>query len=390
MKNVNKNRIKIIFLLVIIICFITTVISPILERRNDIKKGQGYIKYVANMSVARYMHSAILLKNGNVLILGGDTHNASRIAEIYNTEASRSIRINDSNYKHRNAKIFNLSDGKVLILDAGSIEVFNPVNNLFYKTNKCIMEKECKKEHQYFNLKYSATQVDKDKVFIVKNNDLMLYNAKNNEFEHLSPFTIPRINPVIVPLNNNKILVVGGYQLKNKKNTYIQKSEIYDIFLGKSTLIHSSPPTEEIKNYIELKNQNILLMGDKSASIYNTKSNLFYKVGDLNESRTGYLPILLNNGRVLIVGGYDSSNKPIYETELYDPETEKFSIGPKLLFPRIFHQLTMLDNGTILITGGLKEPNPFNLYDILFNTNMSFQKKIELYIPEEIINNKKK
>ncbi|HEB53618.1 MAG TPA: hypothetical protein ENI87_10240, partial [bacterium] len=78
--------------------------------------------------------------------------------------------------------------------------------------------------------------------------------------------------------------------------------------------------------------------------------------------RAGHGASLLGNGKVLITGGsagFDLSNPLslltgiLGSTELFDPSTDTFSAGPTLLEPRAFHTSTTLPNGRVLIAGGI-------------------------------------
>jgi N-acetylneuraminic acid mutarotase len=62
---------------------------------------------------------------------------------------------------------------------------------------------------------------------------------------------------------------------------------------------------------------------------------------------------VLNDGRVLVVGGVSGrADSPIASTEIYDPKTKKWSMGPRLLRARSEHTATLLENGAVLVVGG--------------------------------------
>src|SRR5205807_3768672 len=62
---------------------------------------------------------------------------------------------------------------------------------------------------------------------------------------------------------------------------------------------------------------------------------------------------LLNNGKVLIAGGIDSNNSYLKTAELYDPATRTFTpITPGMNAARARHTATLVPNGTVLLSGG--------------------------------------
>lgn len=89
----------------------------------------------------------------------------------------------------------------------------------------------------------------------------------------------------------------------------------------------------------------------KSAEIYNPKTNKFTKTGNLNMLRAGAQSILLNDGKVLIVGGLVENKKgqdiPIKSAEIYDPKIGKFEyIGD---MPISWTHALLLKDGRVLL-----------------------------------------
>ncbi|MDR4305270.1 hypothetical protein IHQ68_01350 [Chelatococcus sambhunathii] len=73
----------------------------------------------------------------------------------------------------------------------------------------------------------------------------------------------------------------------------------------------------------------------------------------LSVPRFGHTETLLKDGRVLIAGGFDSSGKPQFTTELFDPATRTFKEGGGLKQSRALHSATLLPDGRVLIAGGV-------------------------------------
>ena len=76
----------------------------------------------------------------------------------------------------------------------------------------------------------------------------------------------------------------------------------------------------------------------------------FFRTGNMHYARSGHSAILLKDGRVLIVGGRGGGEEASWTTEIYDPKTQTFSLGPKLNFRRYFTSLLYLcEDGKVLI-----------------------------------------
>ncbi len=59
----------------------------------------------------------------------------------------------------------------------------------------------------------------------------------------------------------------------------------------------------------------------------------------------------LNDGRVLVAGGYDGF-RALKNCEMYEPATGRFATGLKMQFPRRNHTATLLKDGRVLLVGG--------------------------------------
>ena len=78
----------------------------------------------------------------------------------------------------------------------------------------------------------------------------------------------------------------------------------------------------------------------------------FVATGSLTTARFGHTATKLNNGKVLIAGGYDAANNSLVSAELYDPITGVWSPTGNLFVARVEHAATLLPNGKVLISGG--------------------------------------
>ncbi len=76
----------------------------------------------------------------------------------------------------------------------------------------------------------------------------------------------------------------------------------------------------------------------------------------MSVARRSHTATLLPNGKVLIVGGGNgvstTTSQPIQSVELFDPATGLFTVIGNMLAPRSAHSAILLDDGTVLISGG--------------------------------------
>lgn len=75
-------------------------------------------------------------------------------------------------------------------------------------------------------------------------------------------------------------------------------------------------------------------------------------VGAMNVSRAAHTATLLDNGKVLLAGGVGTGWTFLADAELYDPATKAFTRTGSMTTARESHTVNLLRDGTALITGG--------------------------------------
>ena len=82
------------------------------------------------------------------------------------------------------------------------------------------------------------------------------------------------------------------------------------------------------------------------------------RIADMNFGRTNVNAVVLPTGRILIIGGHSNGQKwsptPVLQTEIYDPGTDKWTVGAPLNFPRQYHSVCiLLADGRVVTAGGV-------------------------------------
>ncbi len=162
-------------------------------------------------------------------------------------------------------------------------------------------------------------------------------------------------------LQNGKVLVVGDSLA----------ADLYDPASGTFSTTANLVVDRYFHGTALLNNGKVLLAGGfnvaalTSVELYDPSTGKFTATGSMAAARAYPTATVLNNGKVLIAGGYDLTNY-LSSAELYDPSTGTFTTTGSMTVARCYHTATLLNNGKVLIAGGSNSANVLSsaeLYD---------------------------
>ena len=200
-----------------------------------------------------------------------------------------------------------------------------------------------------------------------------------------SDMNVARSDFSATPLLNGQVLVCGGV---SATGTVLNSCELYDPFFGTWTTTRSMATVRRGHAATLLRSGKVLVTGgyDGSVALTALKTTEIFDPGSkswsagtpLIEARTGHTATLLNNEKVLIVGGAVSSGNGKV-VELFDPSTLTGVITAtgSLKVARQEHTATLLPNGQVLIIG--RNDSDGTLYDS--DGNLVNARSTEIYDP---------
>ena len=155
-------------------------------------------------------------------------------------------------------------------------------------------------------------------------------------------------------LSNGKVLIAGGQNAE----TY---AEIYDGSFNQTGNLyykhsaHTATLLQSGKVLIaagQYDNPDYSITRHNLAEIYDPTSGASTSTGSLYQARAGHTATLLQNGKVLIAGGLDNNTNSLKSAELYDPTSGAFTSTGDMKESRYGHTATLLSSGKVLIAGG--------------------------------------
>jgi hypothetical protein len=312
----------------------------------------GSWNYTGSLNNARSGHTATLLPNGKVLVVGD-----SPVAELYDPSTGK-WSITGSPNVGGCATL--LPTGKVLFVGDGRAEVYDPETGTFTITGNMTEQASC----------YTATLLPQGKVlitaFFFSNGPVSatpeLYDPSTGTFTSTGRFVNTAADQLFdyttTLLPNGKVLIA------------VPIAQLYDPVSGTFSL--TGPMIAPFERYGRtatlLRNGKVLLSGGaddfgrhRNAELYDPSSGTFTATGDMNIGRAWHTATLLPDGTVLIAGGEteDCTNfgctfaGSTASAEIFDPSTGTFRAISNMNARREVHTATLLNNGRVLIAGGI-------------------------------------
>jgi hypothetical protein len=308
-----------------------------------------------SMSVGRFGHAAVLLMNGQVLVVGGGIPKGGEwTAELYDPTSGT--------WKVTGAPIHQidfsftatlLKDGRVLIVGADSMvqvppkapgamageyavpaaraELYDPATGKFTETGALVTPRF---GHAAALLpdghvlvtggsKFTRFDTDTDKPHFTPIASAEEFDPATGKFTTVGSMTTPRDEPVAASLPGGKVLIAGGCATERPSNVICPS---------------------------------VLLT---SAETYDTSTRSFSPAGAMRQARDSQAVATLHDGRVLLAGGrwigtdIYSQNGLYSGADVFDPIAGGFtSLAAYMVQARADAAVAVLEDGSVLIAGG--------------------------------------
>jgi N-acetylneuraminic acid mutarotase len=309
---------------------------------------------VAPMNLARRGHTATLLPNGQVLVVGGETAQAgdsrsqlTATAELYDpgTNQWRMAAPLELGRSHHTATL--LPNGQVLIVGGDTVstsgtetitpsaELYDPASNSWTEVGALAVPRG----------DHTATMLPNGQVLITGGetqsgagdtaltSSAEVFDAGSRTWAETGALTTGRADHSATLLPDGRVLVVGG-QTPDSRGDRVT-------FIAASALRH------------------LALAASSSAEIYDPVTRAWTPAASLTTPRFAQTATLLTDGSVLVVGGSATADgQPVATAERYDPVANRWTALP-MTGARVGQTATLLRDGSLLIAGGLSAPHVY-------------------------------
>jgi hypothetical protein len=292
---------------------------------------QAFAPIKESMTMARAFHTATLLKNGTVLITGGLDQNGASLdtAELYDPSSGTftSTRGNMATSRAYHTATL-LIDGTVLLTggigaSSGTVtaELFNPAaGGSFTPTNGNMLTA---RTYHTATLLDHGSALTNGKVLIAGGAQAFpeLFDPSSGNFISTGGQEFAVTHHSATLLNDGRVLLTGGGGYSSNPNS------------GAST----------------------------TAEIFDPNTGIITATGGMTAKRANHKAVLLTDDTVLATGGYYTFAYTSHGTiifaylltaETYDPASRVSSATGSMTGPRAYHTITILKDGTVLVTGG--------------------------------------
>lgn len=272
------------------------------------------------MTAARSGHTATLLANGKVLIVGGQRPNGATTTYLATTE------------------------------------LFDPATNTFAAAAPMAAARSL----------HVAVLLSSGDVLVAGGagvSGALLATAELYDgaaFRTVGVLQAARAEASAVELSNGKVLIAGGIA----GTTVLQTAELFDTTTEKWTFTKGNMANRRFGHFVTKvpSGQGFVFGGTSlaaatlvvgSSEYYSPASDVFSAGSGLGTARRHFGAALMNDNRILAAGGLTGAGAEIASAEIYDPNTASWSPAGNLLHARGRAPVSVLTNGAAVVTGGV-------------------------------------
>lgn len=349
------------------------------------------------MAQSRHNHMAVLLADGRVLVAGGysvvtsSTYQAK--AELYDPASGTWAAARAMNRPRANTQAIRFTsgplEGQVLIAGGDdalrpSAELYDPVSGTWTTTDDLQVPRDV---HPMVLLASGqvlaaggCSRAGNGTCLGVENTAEVFEPEAGTWSFAPGQMSEARAYFSLTLLEDGRVLAAGGckqFHSSGNCNATVASADLYDPTTGEWTRTDPMPNPAQLHVALRLPDGTVLIAGGvrlgvlrRETTRFDPVSGAWSSVGDLLADHDVAAGVVLPSGQALITGSWGVTAGPQLvalgdatigaritsaETEVYDPARGAWSFGPAMVVAHGAHSATLLEDGTVLVAGGLTQ-----------------------------------
>ena len=340
------------------------------------------------MLQSRVGHSATLLRDGRVLVVGGmdDAFTPLYTAEVFDPETNRWMLVGEMREARTEHSAALLRDGRVMVTGGmnenleivGTTEIYDPDSGEWFEHASM---RTVRRGHFTLTLNDGRVAVvggvgqTLGGLGILANISAVgallsteIYDPQTDTWSRASDMLEGHSGGLAIVLKDGRVLISGGYNQAEG----LASSEVFDPNIDEWMRTASMARKTFANTAAVLPDGSVLFTGGFGMSrakggitpgseVFDPKTNEWRKAPDTVHGRMKHTITLLPDGRVVTIGG-STAGGPVNTAEYMNPMTWAWSEITPMSVQRSGHTATLLHDGRILVAGGATEKT-VELYD---------------------------
>lgn len=266
------------------------------------------------------------------------------------------------------ARLLVLADGRVLVTGASvgtdQAKVYDPVKNQWVQTAPANSAWTDSRSSRHFLtlLPDGRVHVPAAGIYDPQSNTIDTTANQPEPFNSYSTTTI---------LNDGRIMFIGG---ESNTGEGLTDAAIFMMANNQWQNIHPMQQKRMLAIASTLQDNSVLVTGGISAAgagtelsaveLYTPDADQWTQMAAMQTARVRHTATLLDNGKVLIVGGEDGPTQALNTVELYDPATQIWTQLPEMQEARCDHYAVLLPDNQVMVAGGWTDDGQVDLVEI--------------------------
>ena len=322
-----------------------------------------------NMVAARSRHTATLLRDGRVLVEGGDAPRRVGLsltpavsAELYDPVTRTWTATGNLIMARGGQTATQLPDGKVLVAGGSaplidelltSAELYDPDSGTWTATGNMVTGRKY----------HTATLLPDGRVLVAggfgngPNLDVLaaaeLYDPRTGTWTATGSMVTPRVYHKAALLADGRVLLISGINSGPEGGPTV--ADLYDPAGGTWTTTRKMISPAQGDSATLLPDGKVLVVGGSSgtsAQLFDPRTGSWTRTGSMVTPRRYHTATLRSDGTVLVTGGEFETTPTCTSAELYDPGNGSWTTVPNMLALRSNYTATLLADGNVLVAGG--------------------------------------